>query len=198
MNTTSEKHDVKHRDAKRGTTPKAYVMSDRSGYVEHAHVVFATTARDARKHGGIDNVTYVDLAARRAPEFDEYAKTGVPLAALLEAGWWWECGGCRKMLHDDDEGIITNEDKFEVYCSAECEGLSTGRDRGYEFQKREREQFEAEVKRRFECGTVWAFWNGLPYGQGIPSDGFRLSVRVKLDDRYGTFWDGDAAIEWDC
>lgn len=118
------------------------------GY-ENGCIVFAKHNVVARREGALDiDCDFEDVeSCRRAPQFDQYAPGPVPVRALMENGWWWECFGCTRKLHgiDDNEDEDGNEldlyfpDDRSVFCSKAC----------YESAVREREQRkQAETKLR--------------------------------------------------
>lgn len=107
----------------KNTTLRAYVLSDRTEHNESNEIEYALTARDARRNGYLDNVSWIDLAVRRAPYLDAYAPGPVPLAVLLSLGWWWECHACGNMLHGDSDGIMIHEACRAVFCNELCEAL---------------------------------------------------------------------------
>lgn len=75
-------------------------------------------------------IEWVDLRATRVPEFDRYAPQGfVPVEALLEHGWYFECCGrndygirCCANLTVDEKPLIVDE---KVYCNQDCYNNST-------------------------------------------------------------------------
>lgn len=181
---------------------RAYVLRDRHDDEAGAVVVFARTAREARQHG-MDDVEYIDVAARRAPEFDAHAPGPVPLQALLDAGWHWECGGCHHQVDADgcwrcappglpepEPPIVTERD---AYCGPVCEARDQGRMRGHRLERAEREAAEAEARRRWPDATVvWCGWNRPAWGEPPPAE-WRIYVRLWLRarDAYATWWAGD-------
>lgn len=67
-------------------------------------VVFADTRGKARANGARDEGMYdfTEYSVKRSPAFDKFSSQGiVPIEALLEAGWWVECDGCERHLHQD-------------------------------------------------------------------------------------------------
>jgi hypothetical protein len=126
----------------KNTTLRAYMLSDRTGYREACELVFALTARAARRTRSLDGVEFIDLEATRSPKFDEFA--GVPgrpnMRDKLERGWWQMCGGCHDIvrLHGDESDsakVITEADAF---CNEMCQATHEGVLRGLDFANAER------------------------------------------------------------
>lgn len=98
---------------------KAYVISDD----EYCTIKFAEHRATAQASGANElNSEFQYVRCRRAPEFDQYAKTRkVPWKVLIEDhGWSQECGYCYKRVHSDEEGRVYNDVEDQVYCSTEC------------------------------------------------------------------------------
>lgn len=112
---------------------KAYLI-DAGDEETGAQIYFGETSGKAKaKAAAEEGISIIELAScRRAPEFDEFAATGVvPAKALIEAGWWFECYGCgrrcdEEMLDDDDDegepldGPIYRGNRG-VWCSTKCQ-----------------------------------------------------------------------------
>lgn len=119
---------------------KAYTVEfdDGEGSCE---AVFAESANDARASVRDDRGTaYIDRKARRSPDLDQYAETGLTDRILLNHGWWFTCAGdCERRLDADYEGTGSDVDEdgisdndggtalgtyFEylgkMYCSESC------------------------------------------------------------------------------
>lgn len=82
-------------------TAHAYVASD----CENGVVVFGQNEMHARARAanllGIEKEDIEDI--QREPAFNGYAAQGhVPVLALLEQGWWYECGGCSTRVSVDE------------------------------------------------------------------------------------------------
>jgi hypothetical protein len=137
-------------DTKSSTNSKqAFVVYDDD---DGAVVVFEKTAVAARRIGARVLDTYFEYieSCRRAPEFDEYAGSGVPNDVLLEHGWWFECYGCQRRISRDLEGEhfygdrsrdITLKPVFvgdAVYCCPSCKARD-------EKDRRERKAAEARI-----------------------------------------------------
>ena len=74
------------------------------------------------------------ISAKRAKQFDQYAPGPVPVSALLENGWHFECEGCGSMFNKDeyiygrtdedgndmDEEINAQVWKGSPFCSDAC------------------------------------------------------------------------------
>jgi len=118
---------------------------------ENGCVVFATSGVVARREGAneIDCDFEGVASCRRAPQFDMYAPGPVPIRALVEDGWFWDCFGCNIRLHgidgnedhDGNELVVVFPNDRSVYCSQSC----------YENDMRERaERKQAENNLREE------------------------------------------------
>ena len=85
--------------------PVLFAYSCTSDEPEQARTVFAESHRDAHAdYVGDGEVDARDVVVRRAPHLDEHAPGPVPLRALLEDGWWFECHACGRRVsygHDD-------------------------------------------------------------------------------------------------
>jgi hypothetical protein len=175
----------------------AYKLFDRRDEDGPMRVVFAATVAAARR-AGLEDVEYIDVGARRAPEFDRFAPGPVPLSALLEEGWYQECWGCPRhvhaydlAIHDDGSGNARGEfddARHAAWCSPECRARDDGR-------TAEREAAEAEARRRWpDARSIYVVWNRSAYDEPPPSE-WRLCVRLywkRADaDVYATWWVGD-------
>ncbi|MBZ4402017.1 hypothetical protein [Myxococcus sp. AS-1-15] len=97
------------------------------------HVVFARCEGRARVLAGRatgDAPRHVKI--RREPRFDEHAPGPVPVSALLDAGWWYECAwcyhpvadeGCERCADDANadvlaEPVVTDDN---AWCSVACQ-----------------------------------------------------------------------------
>lgn len=184
--------------------PVAYQLSDRTGYAESSEIVFATSVREARRRGYLDDVDYIDLAAERAPSMDVFARYpfALTLRAKLLHGWWQECGSCGTHVKLGagwiaDRGVIVTEDS--AYCDADCEAKAEGARRGLHFRyELEALHVEREVTRRWPeavpCGRASFF--RAPHDAPRPEDGFRASVRLRFPARglWATWVEGDADL----
>lgn len=81
------------------------------GY-EQSVIVYADTREKARLRGaGRLDGEYMEVAAKRAPEFDGLGPTGPSDADLfLKHGWWFECN-CGAMADAASHGVI-RENEF--------------------------------------------------------------------------------------
>ncbi len=172
---------------------KAYVLSDRSGYVESQEVVFAKTAQEARCARSLDNVAYVDLAARRAPEFDQYAPGPVDLTTKLTLGWWTECRWCGCTLRQDNAFLVAEED---AWCSERCAASSEGQRRGAKFKRREIAIAEIEALLRWPDASLCnADFDRTQAGYRVR---VRLHWRTSGSDTYANWWYGDVGLsDWE-
>lgn len=76
---------------------RAYLLRYHDGDMEPCVIVFAPTARAARrKFHAIDGAEYMHTTAKRAPEFD----AGIPSATELmrDHGWRFECHHCGEFV----------------------------------------------------------------------------------------------------
>lgn len=83
---------------------KAYVV--REPDEGHCRIVFATRNVVARREGAAElNIEFEEVeSCTRAPWADQYAPGPVPVQAMIEAGWWYECEcGCGRRI-DNGEG----------------------------------------------------------------------------------------------
>lgn len=110
---------------------KAYEVHDGDEQTVYA---FATNSATARREGANEMDTDFESVSycRRAAWADEYAPGPVPVIALIDRGWWFECFHCSRRVHADmhedihDEGLdpddfeITPRGKDNVFCSKEC------------------------------------------------------------------------------
>lgn len=119
---------------------KAYEV--RESYEGHCVIRFATNNAAARREGAVElEIDWGSVeTCRRAPQFDQYAPGPVPPLALIEDGWWFECGWCSAKVdadneqEDDDGNLLPHEAPVaigqSVYCCAACAGLDLARKRG--------------------------------------------------------------------
>ncbi len=93
---------------------KAYRVDDEGGD-GNSCVVFAKSNAPARRLGADELLTeWEGVSCRRAPEFDQYAPGPVPIGALLDAGWWFECAVCCQRVTGEDAPTLADGG---VYCS---------------------------------------------------------------------------------
>jgi len=92
-------------------------------------IQFATNGATARREGANElNCEWEDIDhCRRKPELDQYAPGPVPLSAMLEIGWWYECNCCSKHCYADNPGVIIDENA--VYCNDQCSQLEWRKER---------------------------------------------------------------------
>jgi hypothetical protein len=90
---------------------KAYKVSNYEGYGE---IVFAESPGQAKAHvSALDN-DFLELSAKRAPEFDSYINQEITPEILLQHGWWFECNKCGQAVYQDEAKVIDGK----VYCSS--------------------------------------------------------------------------------
>lgn len=93
-------------------------------------VVFAINSATARREGASElGYSWEDVeSCKRTPGFDQYAPGPVPAAAMIEAGWWFECHHCGQRVssdyeYDDDGNEIAPgayvTRKQQVFCCQE-------------------------------------------------------------------------------
>ncbi|MDD4052791.1 MAG: hypothetical protein PHR28_12955 [candidate division Zixibacteria bacterium] len=99
-------------------TKRAYCVHRRDT-PEHEEIVFAETPGQAKSKASHLSDDFLDLVCRRDARFDRYADTEtVPIAALVAAGWRFEChgAGCSAwVLADDEDPVILIDGK--PYCA---------------------------------------------------------------------------------
>ena len=109
---------------------KAYHVSDPHDDEGRSVIVFAHTPNRARQigMGQLDYCDYVDLRARRAPEFDGCFGEEALMREQLRMGWWFGCNAfhCRGEIRDNGEWDEGRSDSGhvirdgEIFCSAAC------------------------------------------------------------------------------
>lgn len=97
---------------------KAYKIScadDDHGMV----VMFAERAKDLRGHRSRDSCDceYIEIAVRRASDFDKYAPGPVTVEQYLCEGWFWMCQNCDVACFHDSSPIIIDD---QLFCGREC------------------------------------------------------------------------------
>lgn len=143
------------------------------------------------------------LDCYRSPEFDHFAEAGkVPTKALLDSGWWFECGHCGNKIPDEDDAPIENIeiDGDWVYCNASCKN-----DREKEISERNDkfEQFKEKVKNLRPDLKFTSFQGGYPWITNVAKFTFEGakyggSVRDQNGDGNITFHVSNGDIEaWD-
>lgn len=81
---------------------KAYQATDGD---EGWAIIFATNGAAARRHAAREiDCDFEDIEwCRRAPSLDQFAGTSIPIQAILDLGWWFECSGCYRNIGEEDE-----------------------------------------------------------------------------------------------
>ena len=104
---------------------KAYYVSDVDN--EHGEIVFADTPSQAKQMANLD-CEYIERRAKREPQYDKYAETGVPREVLFDNGWWFTCDTpkCYEYHVTQDNGGMVIDGK--VYCTKCAEQLSKAGD----------------------------------------------------------------------
>lgn len=96
---------------------------------DHSAIVYAPTRGQARQRGaGSLDAEFLDVSARRAPEFDDLAPAGPSDAQLFQSGWWFECN-CGRMAFQADGGEIING---EIVCETCVEATRATQHQGEE------------------------------------------------------------------
>lgn len=93
---------------------RCYIVSDDD---DVCRVMFRTSdiaaKREVAREVGCD---ITDMSARRKPEWDQYADTGVPALVRIHDGWWYECEGCGTKISDEYVGTTErSHDGIEEY-----------------------------------------------------------------------------------
>lgn len=88
-------------------------------------VIFDTSSVAARRRGaGKMDCEFSEVeSCRRQPALDAYAPGPVPPLALIDNGWWFECGNCSCRIDNEsveDEGLQPIEAGEFVFCSRAC------------------------------------------------------------------------------
>lgn len=120
---------------------KAYVIENvADDERRRSYVVFARNGRAARRGAWIDDAEFVNIRARRKPEWDHYAPGPVPLRVRLDDGWWTECGGCARVLRytSDRPAMVIDETVGQAWCDERCHAREEGWLRGRAFFHAER------------------------------------------------------------
>ncbi len=97
---------------------KAYKISCEDS--DHgAEIRFAEKSKDLRGcRTAMCDCEYIELSARRAPEFDKYSPGPVTAQQCMDEGWYWLCCRCEAHVCSDDVGIVIETD--HVFCGREC------------------------------------------------------------------------------
>ena len=137
----------------------------------HCRIVFATRNVVARREGAAElNIEFEEVeSCTRAPWADQYAPGPVPVQAMIEAGWWYECEcGCGRRIDngegqnnidaDGDDGELNPMDPvyFDhgVYWNQKCIDAEIEYRRQQEESKaRDQAEVEAEVLAKFPFAT---------------------------------------------
>lgn len=107
---------------------KAYTVLEENEWT--GGVVFATSNVEARRFGAneFNEGEFSGLTVRRAPNWDKYQDTGVPISEMICDGWNFECHGCGSRLTDDwfyEQGMTPTQavgvSGGSVYCCWQCE-----------------------------------------------------------------------------
>lgn len=148
---------------------KAYVV--REPDEGHCRIVFATRNVVARREGAAElNIEFEEVeSCTRAPWADQYAPGPVPVQAMIEAGWWYECEcGCGRRIDngegqhnidaDGDDGELNPMDPvyFDhgVYWNQKCiDAENEYRRQQAEAKARDQAEVEAAVREKFPFAT---------------------------------------------
>lgn len=85
---------------------KAYMLGLYSDDDQGNEIVFAKTAKEAKKYNrDLDPDSYIDLFAKRAPEFDGMENMSIKelMKEQWREGWWFHQDGCPSNDESDDE-----------------------------------------------------------------------------------------------
>jgi hypothetical protein len=110
---------------------RAYVYrDDHEGYCT---IYFTKTVGQAKYKAANDNgEDFINVRVERVQEFDKYADKGyVPIADLLEYGWWYECHECSRLVSKDhlEEGArLFDNHVLCAKCAAEIDRLQESND----------------------------------------------------------------------
>lgn len=81
---------------------KCFVISDDDP--EQTRVMFVKSSIEAKRWWSNhfwNGDEIAGISARRKPEWDQFATTGVPALAMIDDGWWFECHGCGTRISDE-------------------------------------------------------------------------------------------------
>ena len=137
-------------------------------------VVFAKHAIVARKMGAneYNGGEFDGVSCRRAPWADKYFGMDVPVRAMVENGWHFECDYCGSRIDEDYladtrravDGVIGTQHSM-AYCDKDCarHGISI---------RRRRKEREAEAISAFTAIVVRRF------PEAVPADGWKPHAHV--------------------
>lgn len=166
---------------------------------DSACIVFARTelgaSRLVRFQDGFDGYEPEYGERIRAPEFDHFAPGPVPLSALLEAGWRYECDWCSHTVDvdgceecadpcsscekgeeacsscekDGAEWIspapVIRDDADEVYCSQACADAEDAERNAKKAREAECRLKCREALARYPSAEIWRYWPGMNLGE---------------------------------
>lgn len=129
---------------------------------DHGEIVFGKNEQDARlAAASLFGIEPEEVELFRSVEYDKYAGGGLtPRILIEEHGWGFECSGCSRKVHEDEDCIETAV-FFEnaVFCSREClDALNAEKKRIDD----EFEQFQIAVLTQFPSFDVAGFEGGYP------------------------------------
>lgn len=95
----------------------------------HCCIRFATNNAAARREGANElDIEWESVEhCRRVPQFDPYAPGPVPVAVMLDSGWWYGCSNCGGQVFSSHEHVIDTRE--HVYCNQRCEMLEFAEER---------------------------------------------------------------------
>lgn len=157
-------------------------------------IVYATSGAAARRYAAGEMGTDWEGVewCRRAPELDCWAPGPPPPAALIDAGWWFECACCGRRVDDETPrpAIVGGM----VYCSPWCR-LDAVADRAVRTRGE-----------RAECGRLRAFaaerWPGVAFTGWesaciVPAgNGDWRCIEASLTFRYPGQEHGTVLLKW--
>lgn len=109
---------------------KAYIVREDSD--GNCVIAFATNGATARREGGRElNLEFDEVeSCVRAPWADQYAPGPVPMRAMLDHGWWFDCSHCGVKFDAEDRRVYDEDDRDDEldpvesgkahYCSPTC------------------------------------------------------------------------------
>lgn len=100
--------------------PKAYYCTTDDG--EHAEVRFGrTNGAAAFPFARSEGLHVSEVTVRRAPQFDAFAPGPVPISAMLDDGWHFECSCCyRRISYSEDFVEDHDADALRAHAAREA------------------------------------------------------------------------------
>lgn len=85
-------------------TIKCFRVEGEGFDAEAIEIIFAKSSIEAKRRWSNehwDGDEIAGISAKRIPEWDQYAKTGVPALVMIDDGWYFECHGCGTTINSD-------------------------------------------------------------------------------------------------